>query len=269
MKLFAAILIFALDWFCDLIRSMLGNSAVRETVALYYHQVRSEDRARFAWQMDHLLRCASPVRIADLDSDPNGARRVAITADDIWLSFVENALPELEKRNIPATFFVISDRLGESLGDPYDRLISESELLRLPSNLVTIGSHTATHCYLTTASEDKIRWELSYSRTHLSRLLNTDVSLFCFPYSAYDQKTVRLCREVGYTRAFGAPSIRMPELPDSYLVQRVRVDPTDWQIEFHLKMMNAYRGVLILATLKSKLQALGGMRAAQTPSGLS
>jgi peptidoglycan/xylan/chitin deacetylase (PgdA/CDA1 family) len=100
-------------------------------LAIYYHQVRRDERDRFAWQMDHLLRWVKSVRAGDLNPNGEELRRIAVTADDGWLSFVENALPELEKRNIPLTLFIVSHRLGDTFGDSSDRPISESELLNL------------------------------------------------------------------------------------------------------------------------------------------
>ncbi len=44
----------------------------------------------------------------------DNSRYVAITLDDGHVSFLENVLPELEKRNIPSTLFVVSAKLGES-----------------------------------------------------------------------------------------------------------------------------------------------------------
>src|SRR5271167_2250039 len=114
---------------------MLGLPSPGTIVPIYYHQVSRENRERFARQMDHLVRWAKPVRADDLDFHRPILRRVVVTADDGWLSFVENALPELQKRNIPLTLFVASHRLGDNLGDRTDRLISKSELLNLPRDL--------------------------------------------------------------------------------------------------------------------------------------
>jgi peptidoglycan/xylan/chitin deacetylase (PgdA/CDA1 family) len=197
--------------------------------------------------MDHLVRWTKPVRAADLDFHAPELRRVIVTADDGWLSFVENALPELEKRNIPLTLFVASHRLGDNLDDLTDRLISESELLNLPRDLVTVGSHTATHARLTTAPATQIRWELSESRSRLSSMLKAEVRFFCFPFGAHNDESVRLCRSTGYARAFGSQSTQPTQLYDAFLLERVRVDPTDWPIEFHLKIMGAYRAPFLAA----------------------
>ena len=74
--------------------------------------------------------CVGPSRFALIIWSllPAGRRYVIVTADDGWISFVENALPELRSRNIPVTIFVIADRTGDSMGEAADHIVSEAEL---------------------------------------------------------------------------------------------------------------------------------------------
>jgi peptidoglycan/xylan/chitin deacetylase (PgdA/CDA1 family) len=236
----------------DLLRRLIGIPSPARVVSIYYHQVTPAQRERFARQMDHLRRWAQPASVDELDALPVRGRTVIVTADDGWLSFVENALPELEQRSIPVTIFVVSHRLGETLDDPADRIMTESELLNLRRDLVTIGSHTSTHARLTTLSETDIRRELLDSRARLSQLLKTDVTLFCFPFGALNAQSLALCHAAGYARAFGTQSLAAAELAGTYLIERVRVDPTDWPIEFHLKIMGAYRSLLYAASIRKR-----------------
>jgi peptidoglycan/xylan/chitin deacetylase (PgdA/CDA1 family) len=244
------------------VQKAIGIRSPGTTVALYYHQVSRADQVRFARQMDHLLRWATPVHAENAASFHDGtSRRVVVTADDGWLSFVEHALPELEKRNIPSTLFVVSHRLGDNLcepenaGDLNDRLISTAQLLKIRRELVTIGSHTATHARLTSIPAKEVYRELSESRVRLSKLLAADIKLICFPYSDYDERTIALSRATGYELAFGAQTTPLARSHDPFLVQRVRVDATDWLIEFHLKLMNAYRVAFFAARLKRRARA--------------
>jgi peptidoglycan/xylan/chitin deacetylase (PgdA/CDA1 family) len=254
-KVVLGLVIYTIFEILGFIKRSLGIPTPCTTVTIYYHQVSRAHRDRFARQMDHLLRWAKPVRADELSSHAPESRRVVVTADDGWLSFVENAIPELEKRDIPLTLFVVSHRLGDNLGDPSDRLITEAELLNLRRDLVTVGSHTATHARLTTASAPEVRRELLESRERLSYLLKADVRLFCFPFGAHNDESVKLCRYAGYARAFGAQSISPAQVSNPFLVDRVRVDPTDWPIEFHLKVMGAYRGLFFAAMLRRQAQA--------------
>ena len=258
-KVVLGLVVYGADKAAGLIKTTMGIRPSGITVAIYYHQLRRVHQARFARQMDHMLRWATPVRAEDAPSSNNATPcRVAVTADDGWLSFVENALPELEKRDIPLTLFVVSHRFGDKLCDPEntsdlnDRLISESELMKIRGKLVTIGSHTATHPRLTSLPAAEVRRELLESRIRLSGLLAADVNLICFPFSAYDESIIKISRAAGYVRAFGAQTTPLSQSHDAFLIQRVRVDPTDWPIEFHLKLMNAYRVAFFAARLKQR-----------------
>jgi hypothetical protein len=81
---------------------LMGRRVPGRCVVLQYHAVPLELREKFAKQMDIVLRCATPVR-ADSDAPLTGSENyVAVTFDDGLTSFLENALPELEIRKIPA-----------------------------------------------------------------------------------------------------------------------------------------------------------------------
>jgi peptidoglycan/xylan/chitin deacetylase (PgdA/CDA1 family) len=262
IKVAIGLVVYIADEAAGLVKRTIGIRPPGTTVVIYYHQVSRANQGRFARQMDHLLRWATPVRAENAASSADDTSwRVAVTADDGWVSFAENALPELEKRNIPSTLFVVSHRLGdklsgsEKIGDLNDRLISESQLMNLSRELVTIGSHTATHPRLTTAPAAAVYRELLDSRIRLRKLLGVDVNLICFPFSNYDESTLKMSRSAGYLRAFGAQTTPLSHSHDAFLIQRVRVDPTDWPIEFHLKLMNAYRMAFCAVRLKQQIRA--------------
>jgi peptidoglycan/xylan/chitin deacetylase (PgdA/CDA1 family) len=192
------------------------------------------------------------MRVDDADVVSAGTRSVIITADDGWLSFAENGVPELEQHRIQVTLFAISDRLGLTIdGITTDRLVTADELRRLKSDVLTIGSHTATHRNMTTLDENEALLELRESRAKLTEILREDVKLFCFPYGAYSENLIALCREAGYEHAFTS----MPELanPLAFVIGRVRVDPGDWTPEFYLKIMGAYRWIPWAIALKRRI----------------
>lgn len=233
------------------LRRKLGWPARRTAVGLFYHQVKAEERDRFAKQMTKLLRIATPIGAGDSTRIASRQRSVFVTADDGWKSFVENALPEMERRSIPCTIFMIADRLGESMGDPSDRIISEGELRGLRS--VTIGSHTLTHARLTVLSDDAARRELLHSREKLEAALDRNVDLFCPPFGAYDERILHLCREAGYRRVFLCRPESESHSESSFIAGRIRADASDWPIEFHLKLVGAYGWLAGLLRLKRRV----------------
>src|SRR5205814_186832 len=63
---------------------------------------------------------------------------------------------------------------------------------------IQIGSHTATHPILTRVSDERLRLELSDSRSRIEGMLCRDVDLFCYPNGDYDERVVRAVQTAGY-----------------------------------------------------------------------
>ncbi len=84
---------------------------------LTYHRIRSS--AAFARQMDILLETRTPVALEAvweaLDGRPLPPRPALVTFDDVDRSVVENALPVLRERGIPAAGFVVAGHLDSEV----------------------------------------------------------------------------------------------------------------------------------------------------------
>jgi peptidoglycan/xylan/chitin deacetylase (PgdA/CDA1 family) len=223
-------------------------------VVICYHQVAAEERARFARQMDHLLRWTTLVDASFVPRTGAGRdHQVMVTADDGWKSFYDHAVPELNRRDIPFVVFAVSNRLGEAIdGVEGDRLMTAAEL-RDVAQRATVGSHTANHLAMTALSPQDATAELIDSRRQLAALLGRTPALFCFPFSLFDPRVIALAREAGYRQVF--TDIPQRAGPDEFICGRIRVDPSDWMIEFHLKVMGAYRWTVSAIALKQALRA--------------
>ena len=224
-------------------------------VVLYYHSVPAELRGEFARQLDVVLQKAKTIGVADRVSLEQSNLYAAVTFDDAFENFVDVALPELTKRNIPSTVFVIADALGKTFGPAghAERVMSARQLQALPEDLVTIGSHTSTHPYLPSLNESDAKQELAESRVKIEQILNRKVQLFSFPFGGFNSELVEHCREVGYRRVFTTLPEFAFENPEQFVVGRVRVDPSDWSIEFRLKLAGAYRWLPIAFSMKRKI----------------
>jgi peptidoglycan/xylan/chitin deacetylase (PgdA/CDA1 family) len=230
-------------------------------VVLLYHAVPATQRAAFAHQMRVLRSMARPLD-ERLDQDADCGRTVLLTFDDGLLSFLENALPELEKFRMPAVLFVVSGALGTPPGWsrhsseelPQERTLTEEELRALPET-VLIGSHTVTHPMLTLLDEKEARLEIRESRFQLERLVRKPVRLFSFPYGAFSEELAACCREEGYERVFST----MPQLANTssggFITGRVNVSPADAGLEFRLKLCGCYRWLPWAFRIKRMLQS--------------
>lgn len=258
IKLAVSLLVFFVDYARSALSRAAGNKRSPRCVVLYYHSIPAQLRAQFAKQMDTIIRWAEPIS-AGAESVPlNGARLAAVTFDDGYENVVENALPELMARSIPVTIFVVTAGLGRlpewrtfsSDGNDQGKTMSASQLLALPPDLVTIGSHSATHPVLTSVDERAAKSEVLESRAMLEKLLERKVSLFSFPYGAWNDNLARLCREAGYERVFTIEPVLALTKPNEFVTGWVSVEPSDWPVEFLLKLLGAYRWLSSASILK-------------------
>ena len=255
LKCGVSIVVFATSAIALAIARLLRFKGKGSCVVLYYHSVPAEQRSEFARQLDVLLRHAKPITLANRIVLEAGIPYAAVTFDDAFENFVDVALPELTKRKIPSTVFVISDALGKQFGPAHnpEKVMSLRQVQALPEDLVTIGSHTSSHPLLPSLGSSDARRELEGSRAKLEQILNRGVTLFSFPFGGFNDKLVEYCREAGYQRVFTTLPEFSFEDPNQFVAGRVRVDPTDWPIEFRLKLAGAYRWLPAVFSLKRKI----------------
>jgi peptidoglycan/xylan/chitin deacetylase (PgdA/CDA1 family) len=237
---------------------LAGQKIKGQCITLYYHCIQPEHRLRFARQMDVLLRMAIPIPVDRREPLETGKNYAAVTFDDGFTSVAEQAVPELIKRRIPATIFVTSDLLGQTPnweGYP-GRFMSLGELRLLPADLICLGSHTRTHPFLPKLNEEQARDEIARSRAKLGQMLDRECTLFAFPYGAFSEGLVNICRESGYQRIFTTLPYPAQLGPDEFVSGRVPVEPTDWPIEFYLKLCGSYRWLPVAFAAKRKFKAL-------------
>lgn len=226
-------------------------------VVLCYHEVTSKQRKRFTRQMNYLKKLVYPVA-ADFTKIKNGVRNAAITFDDGFQCLLENAIPELRQRKIPAAIFIPSGNLGMNPGwidNKQDKNYSESimtseQLKALPKDLITIGSHCVTHPDLTLIGEKKAKGELFKSKMDLEKITGREVNILAFPYSAHNQKIVEWAKQAGYKYIFSGQST----FSSQFLTGRISVSPDDWPIEFQLKLLGAYQWLPFVIAIKRRLR---------------
>jgi len=245
----------------DLVLQLAGRKPPGRCVVLYYHAVSVRHKSRFERQMNDLLRFAEPTTAARVSPLKPGKRYAVVTFDDAYRNILTNALPYLKTRQIPTTVFAVSNILGASLPscDKSTTTIEEGRIMQrealqdLIRDGVTIGSHSLSHPHLTKIRLEDAAHELSESRRVLEEMLKRPVELFCFPYGACSEELFRLCREAGYIRVFTTvPKFAFCD-PTEFVIGRVRVDPTDWRLEFLLKLCGAYRWLPVAWAIKRRV----------------
>lgn len=239
---------------------LVGRRPSARFVVLYYHEVPTEARTRFARQMEALTRRTTVVRAAHTGPLPDGGSYVAITFDDAFRSVRTNALPELLSRGFPATIFVPVDFLGQKPGweirDGVNEEVMTCDELRSLPELIELGSHSLSHPHLTRIDGARLREEVDTSRHKLAELLGSDVSLLAFPYGEYDDRVVDTCSEAGYERVFGIDPWPADPAGADFVRGRVPVDLNDSPLMFHLKARGAYGWMIHASALKRTLLSL-------------
>jgi peptidoglycan/xylan/chitin deacetylase (PgdA/CDA1 family) len=167
--------------------------------------VISFPRDGFARLLDSIAEAAIPVvPLAEVTSLPGSA---AITFDDAFLNFHEEALPLLERHRFPATVFAVSGYCGANNGWPGQSsrvpvlpLMSWDHLRDAARRGITIGSHTVTHPDLSRLEPARAAAELDNSRRSLEDKLGRAVTEFAYPYGALPAGAAA-AKHAGYTLA--------------------------------------------------------------------
>src|SRR5208283_3797001 len=84
-------------------RALFRGPARSRCMVLYYHSIRPGERGRFAQQLDVILRHSQPVDVTGAIDFRPGVHYAGVTFDDAFENFIDQALPELRKRNVPST----------------------------------------------------------------------------------------------------------------------------------------------------------------------
>jgi outer membrane protein assembly factor BamB/peptidoglycan/xylan/chitin deacetylase (PgdA/CDA1 family) len=123
---------------------------------------------------------------------------VLITFDDGYKDVLRNAATVLSRLGMPATAYVISERVS---GDEPEKFLSWAELKRLEQRGIEIGSHTVSHADLRTLGTAAAVAELRNSRLALERRLGHPVQWLAYPFGSEDERIVALARQAGYVTA--------------------------------------------------------------------
>jgi peptidoglycan/xylan/chitin deacetylase (PgdA/CDA1 family) len=247
-----------------LVSRAVGRPISPRLIILYYHAVPSVLRQSFARQLDMLVQRAKVVPAEYHEAVSATAHNVAITFDDAFVSVIENALPELRARNLPATVFVPAGSLGrqpfweiEDSSTDAGEVIASAEILRgLPSHLVNLGAHSLTHPRLSQIPTEEARREIAGSGELMRDLFGINVRTFAFPYGDYNTATVELCRDAGYERVFTIVPCPVDPASGEFVRGRTAVHPSDGRLEFYLKMSGAYAWMRHASAAKQWLKGL-------------
>lgn len=154
-------------------------------------------RAQMAWLAARGYRPITQERLvrALYEGRPLPRRPVVLTFDDGYVDAVRTVLPTLARRRWPATFYVITGRVGTPA------FLTWPQLRRLDRAGMDIGSHTVDHRELPALDEAGRSAQLTTSRRDLERHLGHPVYWFCYPAGRVDPASAASVGRAGYLLA--------------------------------------------------------------------
>lgn len=134
--------------------------------------------------------------LAELVADGDGGDGVALTFDDALESFADHAWPALSERDLAATLFVPTDRVGGRNdwaggpvgGIPSLPLLDWRTLRQMARQGLELGSHGRRHLDLTRLDDAALEDELAGSARRLERHAGVEAQSFAYPYGAVDAR---------------------------------------------------------------------------------
>lgn len=155
-----------------------------------------------------------------IEEIPTGA--FAITFDDGYQDNIVHAEPVLRALGMKATVYLVASMIDSDEPFPWldasngfddlDLHMTTAQLHQgLEGGAFTYGSHTLTHPKLSTLDRREARQEISESKERLERHLGIDVTTFCYPAGDFNEETVDLVAEAGYSAAVVTPNRHIQE----------------------------------------------------------
>jgi peptidoglycan/xylan/chitin deacetylase (PgdA/CDA1 family) len=119
-----------------------------------------------------------------------------VTFDDGNRSDYDHALPELVRRGLHATFFVVADRIGKP------GYLSAEMLQELLDAGMDIQSHGMHHVQWRGLDSAPLREELYAARELLEQAIGRRIDDVAIPWCLYDRRVLRLVRAAGYRHVY-------------------------------------------------------------------
>jgi peptidoglycan/xylan/chitin deacetylase (PgdA/CDA1 family) len=160
-----------------------------------------------------------------------------VTFDDGYRDNVEVALPVLETRGIPATFFLVPPLLGRIFPSRASHPVLDLGQARdLVAGGHEIGAHTLSHPRLTRVGGAEARHEIEGSKQELEDQLGVAVTSFAYPKGDYDDRVRGIVAACGFRVAATIREGLVGPDPDWLALPRVSGRPSETMLAFRCKL---------------------------------
>ncbi|MGB8650863.1 MAG: polysaccharide deacetylase family protein [Mycobacteriales bacterium] len=160
-------------------------------------------------------------------TDPLPGPLFCLSFDDGHKEWPDRVVPLLQELNIPATFFLTTNKVVT--GESHDEL-TWSDCKRLLDAGMQIGSHSVTHARLALLDDAAARREVWESKQEIESRLGIPVPDFAVPYGLpeidYTQRDLAMIAEAGYRSCTSALPGRMSPGDSPFAVLRSGLSPS-------------------------------------------
>ncbi|MCW2779515.1 MAG: putative polysaccharide deacetylase [Frankiales bacterium] len=181
------------------------------------------DRGRFLSWDDVVTAVQEP------ESIPAGPL-FCLSFDDGHKEWVDRVLPLLQEHNLPATFFLATDRVVTGTSRTS---LTWRDCAELVGAGMAIGSHTVTHRRLTGLSDAEASYELTGSKEIIEQRLGLQVRDFSYPFGLpgldYTARHREMASAAGYRSAASALPGRMERGHSVFDLRRCGLSPA-WPV---------------------------------------
>ena len=206
-----------------------------KAIVLMYHRVLDETKEdvsgihpgmfvttrSFEKHIQYMKKAYTVINLIDLMKWIEGEVRYdkppcVITFDDGWIDNYTYAFPLLQKYDVPATIFLITEQMGNK------QMLTWEHVRNMETQGVCFGSHTANHKVLTKCNEKVIEKELVDSKTKLTSNVSNPITWFCYPKGQYNSAVVALVKK-HYSAALTTERGEVAKESNLYTLPRVGI----------------------------------------------
>lgn len=148
-------------------------------------------------------------------------KSAVLTFDDGDEDQYQNAFPILKQFNYPATFYIITARVG---GQGY---MTWEQIAEMAKAGMTIGSHSVNHKEMAKLNVDQLRFELTQSKVILEQHLGIPIKYFCYPGGSYSLQVSAEAKTAGYLSATTTHHAVFHDIKnpgDLFTITRIHID---------------------------------------------
>ncbi|MDP8263818.1 MAG: polysaccharide deacetylase family protein [Candidatus Ancaeobacter aquaticus] len=175
---------------------------------------------------------------------------VSITFDDGYMDNYTCAYPVLQKYSVPATIFIISDYIGtedilhHDIKDIRENnyLMNWNQIKSMDPTIISIGSHTSSHCRLSTCTDTIFNEEILKSKQTIENKLKRKTVFISYPFgtkSDFNNKWPKFLQKAGFKAGFMAQYGWNTNRSNTYTLRRIGVESSDTLFTLRAKLNGA------------------------------